>query len=217
MQLVRLVFGCFLMGLSSLSVNAGRVSIQEGVHYQRVPHVHENPSSDRVEVMAFFSYACPHCYQFDQILHEWAKKSSFPVDLVLVPVTFRPGWDIYAAAYYTAELFNKLDGIHADFYKAIHEEGRNLMDMGELTQFFAKHGITPSQFMKTIDSFGVRVKMGSAVKMATDYRISAVPTLLVNRKYLTNVSTTGKFEGLLTVLEYLIQKEVKKVKRPLGK
>lgn len=215
MQWNRLSLGVFLAGLLSLTALAAEMPIKEGVHYKVIPGVHGKPSSNDVEVIEFFSYGCPHCYHFDPILHEWAKKSIVPIDLVLTPVTFRPGWDIYAAAYYTAELFNKLDNIHTDFYKAVQQEGHALMDMRDLTYFFTKHGISQDQFAKTIDSFGVRVKVGQAVKMATDYRITAVPTLIVNRKYMTDATAAGgSFKRLLAVLSYLAQKETKKVKRP---
>lgn len=217
MRWIRLSLGVFLTGMSSLLAFAGATLIQEGAHYQVIPSVHAKPPSNRVEVIAFFSYGCPHCYHFDPVLQAWAKKSPMPIDLVLVPVTFRPGWEVYAQAYYAAELFNKLDSIHMDLFTTIHQGGQSLLEMRELMNFFAKHGIPPDQFMKTFNSFGVSVKVGSAVKMALDYRIHSVPTVVVNGKYLIHAGFTGSFEGTLAVLDYLIKKEVKGVKTVRGK
>lgn len=212
MRLICVMVGVFVTWMSSLSMAAGPVPIQEGVQYQLIPGIHDKPSSSRVEVVEFFSYGCPHCYHFDSLLREWAKKSPIPIDLVQVPVTFRPGWEIYASAYYTAELFNKLGSIHEDFYKAVHEAGRAMTEPGELTSFFAAHGIPPNQFVKTIDSFGVHIKVESGAKMALNYHVISVPTLIVNKKYLTDTGLTGSYEGVLAVLDYLVQKETKKGK-----
>lgn len=209
---MNMIVGVFAIWMSSLSVVAGPVPIQEGVHYQLIPGLHDKPSSSRVEIVEFFSYGCPHCYHFDPLLRDWVKKSPIPIELVLVPVTFQPGWDLYALAYYTAELFNKLDSIHPDFYQAVHQEGRAMMDVGGLTRFFAAHGVVPTQFAKTIHSFGVHVKVDSATKMALNYRITAVPTLVVNKKYLIHSGLTGSYEGVLAALDFLVQKEAKQAK-----
>lgn len=209
---LRMFLGVLLTGMLSLSTFASQlVPILEGVHYQRIPGLQRPPTASRVEVLEFFSYGCPHCYHFDPMLQKWAETSSIPIDLIRVPVTFRPGWEIYASAYYTAELFNKLDVIHMDFFKAV-QEGQPLMNLDALTRFFAKHSISPDQFLKTFDSFGVHTKISSALKMAIDYHVSAVPTVVVNRKYVTHTGLTGSYQGLLAVLDGLAQKEIKKTK-----
>lgn len=207
---VKKFLGVVLTGMFSFGIYASQlVPIMEGVHYQRIPGLVRAPSVTRVEVLEFFSYGCPHCYHFDPMLQKWAETSPIPIDLVRVPVTFRPGWEIYASAYYTAESFNKLDKIHMDFFKAV-QGGQPLMSLDALTRFFAKHGIAPDQFIKTFDSFGVHTKISSALKMAIDYRVSAVPTVVVNRKYVTHTGLVGNYEGLLAVLDVLAQKEIKK-------
>lgn len=36
--------------------------------------------ANKIEVIAFFAYTCPHCLQFEPVLDEWAK--NLPADVV---------------------------------------------------------------------------------------------------------------------------------------
>ena len=36
----------------------------------------------KIEVIEIFSYACPHCFDFDPIIHQWSKK--LPKDAAFV-------------------------------------------------------------------------------------------------------------------------------------
>ncbi len=51
-----------------------------------------------------------------------------------------------------------------------------------------------------------------AKKKAKEYRISGVPSMIVNGKYLVTAQTAGSKKGMLDVVDYLIAQEQAKLK-----
>ena len=45
---------------------------QEGKHYKRID-TQKTANPDKVEVLEFFWYGCPHCYQFEPHIKQWKK------------------------------------------------------------------------------------------------------------------------------------------------
>ena len=54
----------FLLPLSNLAI---AMEYEEGTHYVelQIPLNTRNP--DKIEVAEYFSYGCPHCYQFEPV------------------------------------------------------------------------------------------------------------------------------------------------------
>src|SRR5690606_16510211 len=80
----------FSPALASLA-QAQSAAPANGTNYltlaQRVP---VSAPAGQVEVLEFFWYGCPHCYQFEPFVNEWAKKLPAHVAFRRVPVVFRP-------------------------------------------------------------------------------------------------------------------------------
>jgi protein dithiol oxidoreductase (disulfide-forming) len=69
-------------------------------------------------------------------------------------------------------------------------------------------GVNGEQFLKVLNSFGVRSKVQQADAQGRMYRLPGVPTLIVNGKYQVNGSRlTGTNIDLLEVVDYLVAKE----------
>src|SRR5215468_10201279 len=73
--------------------------------------------SDKVEVIEFFWYGCPHCYHLEPVLNAWIK--GIPKDVVFkrVPAT-SGGWVNLAQVYYTVEAMGLLDQLHGKIFDA---------------------------------------------------------------------------------------------------
>jgi len=80
---------------------------------------------DKVEVVEFFWYGCPHCYRFQGPLEQWLEDDRPDnIEFRTVPALLSRDWEIHARAYYAAKLMGELDRFHEDFYDAIHQDGR---------------------------------------------------------------------------------------------
>jgi thiol:disulfide interchange protein DsbA len=128
-------------------------------------------------------------------------------EFVRVPATLNRGWQVHARAYYTAEALGKLDEIHEGLFKAINVDRNPLNTEDQLVGFFAGYGVTEEEFTEAFNSFAVQTKLRRADSLVRRYRITGVPAMVVNGKYVTGADMAGGIPQLFEVVEFLIDKE----------
>jgi thiol:disulfide interchange protein DsbA len=80
-------------------------------------------------------------------------------------------------------------------------------DEAALQAFFVDQGVSTEDFKKTFNSFAVAVKMNNARQMTRRYKISGVPTIIVNGKYSTGAKLAGSNKAVFEVVDYLVEQE----------
>ena len=179
-----------------------------GLHYQRIEPALETRSSEgRIEVVALFLYACPHCNELDPKLDEWLKDKSAYVDLRRVPAIVGPPWADQARVFYTAEKLGILDTAHEAIFSAVHEDGAQFAGERSVLEFFLSQGVKPADFAGAYTSAEVTASVSQARVMTVKTGIRGVPAVIVNGKYRTAQYFTGSQETLLEVLDMLVEKE----------
>jgi thiol:disulfide interchange protein DsbA len=183
---------------------------QEGVNYTRI--VPAQPTSvppGDVEVLEFFWYACPHCYELDPLVESWRKTKAPFVNFSRVPVTWSEGHRGLARLYYTLDALGKLGQLHAEVFKEIHVKGDPLVGGSDAetehmqSVFVQRFGITADAFHDAYHSFGVETNMQRADQLTQRYRITAVPTFVINGKYIADVATAGGQDRLFNLINDL--------------
>ncbi|MGR9086362.1 MAG: thiol:disulfide interchange protein DsbA/DsbL [Gammaproteobacteria bacterium] len=169
------------------------------------PQPTHNP--DKIEVIEFFWYGCPHCYSFEPVLEAWLKKKPDNVEFIRQPAVFSELWGKHAKAYFVAEALGVVDKVHADFFDALQNKKQKLETEEQLIKFFADHGVKESDFRDAYNSFLVDAKMRQAATMPARYGITGVPALVINGKYKTNGTLAGSHEGMIDVVDRLIRQE----------
>jgi len=178
----------------------------EGKDYQVVANASIERSKTPV-VTEFFSYGCPWCYRIESSFNQWSVKLNKNASIDKVPVVFKPDWDLYAKAYYTAKILALSDKLSPILFKAIQDEKKPLNSKQGMINFFVAHGvdreIAKSAFENspTID---MRVKNG--MELMAHYQINAVPAFVVNNKYKTDLQMAGSPERLFEIMDYLLRK-----------
>jgi protein dithiol oxidoreductase (disulfide-forming) len=163
-----------------------------------------------VEVLEFFNYACPHCYEFEPNLKSWLKDKPKNAQFRYVPAVFNERMIPLAKIYYTLEEMALLEKLHDKVYYAIHQQQLNLIDRAILLKWIGEQGVDTSKFEATFDSFGVNNKVQRATQMTRNYRIPGTPYLIIGGRYLTGPSMTVRADGnvdhgrLMQVLNELI-------------
>lgn len=179
-----------------------------GEHYERLTPAQPTSSGpDQIEVAEVFWYACPHCYTFDPYLESWKEDLPGDVSFVRIPVLWAGIHQMHARIYYTAETLNKLDEMHADIFREIHVNRNGLDNAAAIGSFFGNYGVDAATFDSTFESFAVYTKLQRADELARRYRISSVPTVIVNGKYTTSATMAGSYPVLLEVIDELIAME----------
>ena len=103
--------------------------------YTPITPAQPTEDASKIEVVEFFSYGCPHCADFNPLLHAWAAKHPGDVVVKKVPITFgRAAWANIAKLYYTLEITGDLQRLEGDVFKAIHVERQNLFEEKALTE-----------------------------------------------------------------------------------
>ena len=182
----------------------------ETTGYETLSPAQPTQHADKIEVIEFFWYGCPHCYSLEPSMQQWLKTLPPNVEFIRQPAVFNEQWGKHAKAYFTAEALGVVDKIHADFFDAIQNKKETLETEDQLAKFFVAHGVDEKQFRETYNSFLVDSKMRQAPLLASRYGITGVPAVIINGKYKTNGPLAGSHEKMIDVMNTLIKKESSK-------
>ena len=165
----------------------------------------------KIEVIEFFWYGCPHCYDMEPFVESWLKKAPSDVQFRRVPAVFNDRWAHDATIFYTFEALGVLDKVHRPFFDAIHKDRLRTENKAALAEWLDKHGVDPKKFDDTYRSFGVQSKTRRAAQQTVAYRIDGTPALAVNGRYTISVEQGGNFKGMLDSADRLVE-QVRKQK-----
>lgn len=140
-------------------------------------------STNKIEVLEFFSYGCSHCFHLHPQLSAWEKTMPADVELNYVPAIFSNSAEALASTYYALDSMGKARELHDALYRAIHVENAELYDLKTIAGFVEKHGIDREKFSSAYNSFSMQSKLVRAKQMLISYKISGTPTLIVDGKY----------------------------------
>ena len=164
-------------------------------------------SGDKIEVIEFFWYGCPHCYSLEPYLEKWLETKPDDVVFRRIPAVLGSNWIHYAKVYYAADKLGVVDKLHTPLFNAIHQQRMLLDDATRLGDFLESLGIDKDKFFTAYQSEEVSNQIKNAYIMGQDYGLTGVPTVIVNGKYRTSASQAGSNEKLIQVLNELIQME----------
>lgn len=163
------------------------------------------PTDDqgKIEVVEFFSYACPHCNDLNPLIHKWAAKLPSDVVFKRVPVSFNPFYELMARLFYTLETTGDLARLDAPLFSAIHQKGLKLITEKNITDWATSQGVDALKFTQAWNSFGVNSKTKRADQIARNHRIQGVPAIAVDGRYLIG----GKsLQEMLSLADKVIEK-----------
>lgn len=159
-----------------------------------------------VDVVEFFSYACPHCFQFEPALEAWLKRKPAGVHFHRYPVRFLQNYTNFQPMYFTLESMDLVDAMQQKVFNAVHLEHLRLDKPEEISAFMTKNGVDAARFMSIFNSFAIRAKVQQANQLMDTYGINGVPTIVVGGTYQTSPTLAKGEEHTTAVVEYLVAK-----------
>lgn len=202
----RRLFTFFTLVLLSGIAGAQSAKIEEGFEYRVLPVAQPVEAKGKIEVIEFFWYGCPHCYDFEPDLSAWVKRQPKDVVFRRVPVAFREDFMPHNQLFYALQAMGKGDVLNEKVMYAIHKENKRLLTEPEIADWVASQGIDRNTFLATYRSFAVVSKSRAAKELADAYRIDGVPTVVMQGKYVTSPSIAGSKAKALLVMDYLEEK-----------
>ena len=168
------------------------------------------PQANKVTLIEFFWYGCPHCYHMEPMVHKLVEEKKDVVEFKRYPVAF-PRWESGAKLYFTVEAMGLEDKLHNKIFKTIQEDRNNIMDDKDKRDAFLKaEGVDVAKFNETYESFGVNTKMGQAKEVVKNYKIDSSPAFVVNNAYLYSPGINGSYQNTIDGLRTQIDKLTKK-------
>jgi thiol:disulfide interchange protein DsbA len=179
--------------------------LEAGTDYLRVAVPQRTESGNKIEVVEFFWYGCPHCNQLQPGLDKW--KKTLPKDAVLrlVPAVFAPNWEPGARIFYALQDLGLLDRFHNKVFAAYHQDALDLNNPVVLKAWLTRNRIDVDRFMAAYNGFSTGPRVASGAQLARGYGVKGVPSLGVDGRYLTAQSMTITEERLFETVDTLIE------------
>ena len=202
----------YLIGLIMFLV-AGLAQAQPvaGVEYRELSAAQPVDATDKLEVIEFFWYGCPHCYNFEPVLETWLKKLPKDTQFRRIPAIFNEEWAQSARAYYALEAIGEAQRLHKPLFDAVHQGARlRVANEAALTEWLGKQGVDTKKFAAAYRSFSVEGKIKRAAQLTQAYKIEGVPAMAVNGKYVVMTDNMKSLEQMVGVADYLLDQSRKK-------
>ncbi len=199
----KLILALVLTVTALASPPGSAAPFEELTHYVPITGAPPPAPGSKIEVLEFFMWTCPHCMQFEPHLQKWLESKPADVEFVKVPAVFNPNAAVLARAYYALEALGEEQRLSDAFFNALVNERRRLNDEAALAGFVAQYGVDAAKFREAFNSFGVDAKVRRAEQLAQQYRVDAVPKLVVDGRY-KNGDGLASYGQFLEVADFLI-------------
>jgi len=163
-------------------------------------------SGNKIEVVEFFQYSCPHCKSYDPVLQGWRKTLPADVEYRRIPISWEEKSVPHVRIYYTLEALGKTNELHSKIFEAMQDKRMPLLKPEEIADYMATNGIDRKQWLDAYNSFSVGARANRAGQVWKAYRVEGTPSMAVDGKYITSPSMVRSTEGSLVVLDSLIQR-----------
>ncbi len=203
-MLARLLAAVLLVLVSSGAL-AQKVPVL-GREYQLLEPPRPVATGSRIEVIEFFYYGCPICYEAQPHISRWLMKTGPAVTLRRVPAVSSEGWEPFAKTYYALEATGLLGRLHWPVYDNHHFDGKRLNEVKNLLEWLEQNGVDAAKFAEVLNSGETSAKVAAAQKMLDAYKVRGVPSLVIDGKYVTSARMANGVKEMMEVVEYLVQR-----------
>lgn len=162
-------------------------------------------TGDKIEVIDFFWYGCPHCYNLQPALEDWIRRKPVDVALRRIPVILRDTWAPHARIYYTLEALGELERLHQQVYHGYHVQELHMSKPDVMAQWAVRRGIDRQKWLDAYSSDAVTQKVRRAEQLTSAYNVQGTPSLAVDGRYLTSSGMAGSVSGIIPILDDLIR------------
>jgi thiol:disulfide interchange protein DsbA len=175
-----------------------------GREYQLLLPARPVSSGDRIEVLEFFYYGCPVCYEAQPHIAKWLMKTGPSVAMQRVPAVFTESSESFARTFYSLAAMGQIARLHWPLYDNHHFDGRQLNEEKNIVEWVSHNGVDRDRFVALWHSGEIKAQVEAAKKALETYEVKVVPTFVVDGKYLTSSRMAGGVKEMMPVLEFLV-------------
>ena len=145
-----------------------------------------------VEVVVYFSYTCPICRRFEELLDDWREDLPDGVSFERSHIASSPTNRIFAKAYLALERHSAADANQHRIFRAIHDRNRRFDSAEAIADFVDGFDIDRDTFLRTFASPRISRSVSASEQRFVAAGLFAVPALVVDDKYIINMSAGRK-------------------------
>ena len=206
MIVVRKIFALLLLALVVAGAQAQTQSLpQLSRDFIRLDPPRPVASGEKIEIIEFFYYGCPVCYELEPTLSRWHFNAPGSVALRRVPALSSDNWDDFAKLFYTLEATGHLARLHWPVYDNFHFDGVKLNEEAVMVDWVSHNGVDKQKFIDTYGSTEIKAKLAAAREMTRDYEIKGVPSIVVDGKFVTSARMAGGTRELMRLVDQLVE------------
>ena len=205
MTLLRNLLALLLLAFAATAHAQAPAALELGRDYIRLDKPYPVASGDKIEVIEFFYYGCPVCYELEPKLSRWYFNGPSSILLRRVPALSSDNWDNFAKLFYTLDAMGQLGRLHWPVYDNFHFNGLKLNEKQVAADWVAHNGLDKQKFLAIYDSPQVQEKLAKVHVLMKAFDIKGVPSIVVDGKFLTSARMTGGTGELMQVLQQLVE------------
>lgn len=171
-------------------------------------------AGDKIEIIDFFWYGCPYCFQLLPMITEWEKNKPADVIIRRIPAILRQEWVPEAHLFYTLELLGEADRLHTKVFEAIHRERVQGTDAEAWLRWAEANGIDRAKWDAAYTSKEVRDRVVKAVELGRDYDVRGTPVLVIDGRWQTGGGQAGSLKNVMPTVDGLIKMAREQRKKP---
>ncbi len=205
MKAWRARFFALLFVVTGVVSGCAVVDSATGTDHLRLDPAQPVTTGEKIEVIEFFSYSCPHCFALYPRVKAWVQGKPADVTFRYQPVIFRDSWEVPARLHFTLAALGEVERLGDAVFDAIQLEQLDFGAEPVLFDWAARQGLDRQRFIDAYRSPEVERQLAQVRRMAQDYQLPGVPTLVVDGKYLTTNSLSGSAQGTIDALDRLVK------------
>jgi thiol:disulfide interchange protein DsbA len=200
----------FLVALCLPLMACAQEKYHEGTHYKVIAE----QATEKKEVLEFFSFWCPHCFNFEPIVNNIKTKLADDVEFKKVHVNFM-GFtstkiqDDATRAMMIGHALKNSDALNQAIFSYIHVSRSTITGLTDLKNIFVVNGVEPDEFDKTAVSPDVdnMLKMNNEIIKTYKKHINSVPNFIVNGKYQSTFTRDMTTDDIADLIVFLSNKK----------
>lgn len=163
-------------------------------------------TGERIEVIEFFYYGCPICYELEPHMTRWlATQAPGYIALRRIPALSSEGWETLAKLYFTLEAIGEVNRLHWPVYDNFHFDGKPLNEEKVMLEWVGHNGIDAGKFAEIYASPAIQAKLAQSRELMKSYDVRGVPTIIVDGKYMTSARLANGTRPLMQIVDELVR------------
>jgi thiol:disulfide interchange protein DsbA len=177
-----------------------------GRDYQSLNPPRPVSSGASIEVIEFFYYGCPVCYESQPHIARWLLRSGPGIAMERVPAVFTESSESFARTFYALAALDQIGRLHWPLYDNHHFDGKQLNEEKNVLAWVSGNGVDGKRFQELWHSAEVKERIDAAKKALDLYGIRGVPTFVIDGKYVTSARMAGGVKEMMQVVEFLVNR-----------